>query len=101
MKLTTKRLKRLIREEIEKINEAEVSKKTIGRQIQSALGMVKDGDAKEKSEKELVRMYAVENDPKKVAKVAIEFLEPLAREANNSEAFQNYMESLKAFVQKG
>ena len=99
MKISKDYLKKLIKEELNNVlGESEISKKRVGQNIQGMLAMIKDSSLKEKGEKELIRMYAVENDPIEVAKRAIEVLEPLESEVTNPVYFQTYMKGLKGFV---
>jgi 2,3-bisphosphoglycerate-independent phosphoglycerate mutase len=84
MKLTTERLKRLIREELEKVMEMddnasrEKSKRTIGQEVQNALSAISDREpAKQKAETNLIAQYANVKDAKEFAKVAHEIFDEL------------------------
>jgi 2,3-bisphosphoglycerate-independent phosphoglycerate mutase len=84
MKLTTARLKRLIREELEKVMEIDDNakrtdmKKLIGQEVQKALGEISDNEpAKQKAETNLIVQYANVKDAKEFAKVAHEIFDEL------------------------
>ena len=84
MKLTTARLKQLIREELEKVTEVddnaarENSKKIIGQHVQRALGDIDDREpAKQKAETNLIMQYANIKDSKEFAKEAYDIFDEL------------------------
>jgi len=84
MKLTTARLKKLIREELEKVTEIDDNaertrfKELIGQQVQKALGAIPDNEpAKQKAETNLIVQYANTKDHKEFAKAAYDIFNDL------------------------
>jgi len=86
MKLTTARLKKLIREELEKVTEIDDNaertrfKELIGQQVQKALASVPDNEpAKQKAETNLIVQYANTKGHKEFAKAAYHIFDDLYR----------------------
>lgn len=98
MKITKTYIQNLVKEELNRVlNEANFSKKQAGKNIQFALSLLSDSPEKQEAEKQLIRFYATNEDPKEIAEYAIEMLEPLKGQVRgeNEETFLDYINQFK------
>ena len=73
MKVTKGYIKNLVKEELNRVlNEVNFSKQKVGMNIESVLGLLLDSPEKQDAEKQLMRFYATNDDPREIAEYALE-----------------------------